>query len=109
LDQHFNKAELMDRIDGDREVLELLLKELKSSFPAMLAELRTSLERENSQALRKSAHLIKGAALNLSLEILARIAQSLENQAVDSPQVPPLVQALEEEWQLIQREILPSL
>lgn len=72
----FDKQELLDEMDGDREFLEELFEMLESDAPTMLEQLRGALERGDAQAVSTIAHTLKSMVGNLC-------AQPAYNAALD--------------------------
>ncbi len=72
----FDRQELLDEMDGDREFLAELLEILKSDAPTLLGQLREALERGDAESLSTIAHTLKSMVGNL-------FAQPAFNAALD--------------------------
>jgi two-component system sensor histidine kinase/response regulator len=73
--------EALERLEGDRELLRELLDLFREDYPRQKAELESALERREAEAVRQTAHSLKGAAANLSLKPFREAALSLETAA----------------------------
>lgn len=74
-------ASLMDRIDGDLELLAILIDPFVQDATQHLAALQAALEKNDFQAVRKVAHTLKGTAGNLGGVATAQAAAELEQSA----------------------------
>jgi signal transduction histidine kinase/DNA-binding NarL/FixJ family response regulator len=72
-----DEGDLMERVDNDREFLAELVELFEEDGPALLNELRDAVARQDSPAVARAAHTIKGtvgnfcaaAAMQMALEI----------------------------------------
>lgn len=69
------------RVMGDMDFLKELLCEFFKSIPAYMVTIRKALERQDAALLSKTAHQLKGAALNLSVNRIADRASALNEMA----------------------------
>lgn len=74
-------AELLERIDGDYSFLAELAELFRKDYPCQLMAARDALSRQDSQAVEKASHALKGALANLAAGPAARVAQDLEANA----------------------------
>ncbi len=74
-------AELLERIDGDYSFLAELAELFRNDYPHQLMVARDALSRQDSQAVEKASHALKGALANLAAGPAARVAQDLEANA----------------------------
>jgi len=83
----FDKAELLDKVDGDEEVLELLFDSMKSQLPEYLEDITNAAEAFKTggvpdsvllDKLRSAAHTIKGSSYNLCFHRMGNIAKAIE-------------------------------
>ena len=70
-------AELMERL-GDRGLFEDVIAIFLDDCPRRLAVLETAVERSDAVLIEETAHILKGAAGNLSATRLFEAAQTLE-------------------------------
>ena len=67
-----------------------------------MGEIKSSLEILDYENIRKTAHSIKGASLNLNLNLLGEISKQIEFAAAEkSSKLPTLCSQLADEWQII--------
>ena len=74
----FDHAELLARVDNDRELLHDLLTIFKQEFPRHLKALRVAVESEDGKLVAVAAHTIKGMLLNLAAGQAAAAVGRLE-------------------------------
>ncbi len=68
----------VERVMGDREMLNRLFGHFIDDFPARLAELRAAFAREDADAVTRQAHALKGASASLAAERVSLAALRLE-------------------------------
>jgi two-component system sensor histidine kinase/response regulator len=92
-------AELLERVDGDHAFLAELAEIFRQDYPRQLMAAREALSRQDSEAVAKASHALKGALANLAAGPASRIAQQLEANARtgDLTHAGPALQQLEEE------------
>jgi len=76
--------DLLERIDGDVEFVAELSEAFEQDYPEKLLGLRAAVARADGDALRRTAHGLKGALANLSATRAASLAAQLEHLAVGS-------------------------
>ena len=74
-------AAALDRVDGDRELLENLMGMFAGECSHDIAEIRKSLEARDMGQLERLAHTLKGASASLAAGRVADAAFALEKQA----------------------------
>jgi PAS domain S-box-containing protein len=74
-------AAALERVEGDRELLEELVRIFAGECPNNLAEIRRALDAADAPLLERLAHTMKGAAANLGAKRLSAAAFELEKQA----------------------------
>ena len=60
----FDKQFILDRVEGDRELLQDILGLFSDSTPGALATIREALARHDGPAIEHAAHKLKGAVSN---------------------------------------------
>ena len=60
----FDKQELLEELDGDREFLEESLEMLGEDAPALLDQIREGIENQDAEKISTSAHTIKSMVGN---------------------------------------------
>jgi CheY-like chemotaxis protein len=73
-----NREELMSRVGGDQELIEILAGAFRDDAPRHVAAFSNALAANDAQAAKKVAHTIKGCAGNLAGTRLRDYAKSLE-------------------------------
>ena len=103
---HFNKEEMLQRIDNDKEILQDLINSLEEEMADSIAQLESDLLNSRDSEARQIAHKIKGVALNMSFPILVEITKKI-NQAIlnNQPEVGLLFNQMKNEWEIL-RSIL---
>jgi len=100
----FDRASLLDRLDGDTELLEQILQVFIVDCSSRLTAVDAALAAGSAQGLATAAHAIKGAALNLSANRLADVASALEaaGHRGELTDAPALVASLHHEAEQLQ-------
>jgi two-component system sensor histidine kinase/response regulator len=76
----FDHAGLLDRVEGDTELLREIVELFLADCPRMLAEVQAAIGAGDPVALKRSAHTLKGAAANFGAT--AAVALSLELETI---------------------------
>lgn len=71
-------ATALERVEGDRELLQELAQMFLEHAPVMMAELREACDRRDGDALQRAAHSLKGSAGNLAADEVCETARKLE-------------------------------
>ena len=71
----------LERVEGDRELLEEIARLFAEESVALLGEIRRARASEDIRELQRLAHTLKGAALNVAALKVAETALALETQA----------------------------
>ncbi|MFH1113831.1 MAG: PAS domain S-box protein [Pseudomonadota bacterium] len=74
-------SKLLDRTDGDRELLREILDLFQDDSPRLLEEIRDAVKDGDHEALRKAAHALKGSVAVFSTDGAFEAAQRMERQA----------------------------
>lgn len=75
---HFNKEELMDKLEGDEEGYTQLMEMVKSNLLDIYGRLTVAIEEEEYDNVRKIAHSLKGTSLNCNFYVLNSLSIVLE-------------------------------
>jgi two-component system sensor histidine kinase/response regulator len=76
-----DEASLLERIDGDRDLLRELAALFLEDCPRRIAEMRAAIEQQDAKRLELAAHSMKGSTGNLSAIAAAAAAALLEIEA----------------------------
>jgi CheY-like chemotaxis protein/HPt (histidine-containing phosphotransfer) domain-containing protein len=71
-------AAALERLQGDRELLEELVGVIRQEGPKLLADVREAIQRGDAPALKLSAHTLKGSLANFAAADAAEAARRLE-------------------------------
>jgi HPt (histidine-containing phosphotransfer) domain-containing protein len=77
----YDDAALLQRVDGDLELVAILLDVFLTDAPSSMQAIEHAMETGNVAALKLAAHSLKGAAANISAEDLRDAAGRLEQAA----------------------------
>ena len=61
-----DRAAVLDRVEGDVELLKQLVDLFQEDSARLLRDIRAALDRRDAQALRRSAHALKGSVGNFA-------------------------------------------
>ncbi|HFE62882.1 MAG TPA: response regulator [Caldithrix sp.] len=73
-----NERELMERLDGDVELLSEITEMFRESHEELLDDIEQAIRQKDSEQLMRSAHTFKGALANLAAERGRQLAYQLE-------------------------------
>ncbi len=93
---------LLARCMGDKDFTREMLGLFRTQFSQNLAALEVGIAAGDTEAVRKSAHAMKGSAANLSAAPLSKLCAAVESEA-KSAKMPPAsaVEALKAEYQRV--------
>jgi HPt (histidine-containing phosphotransfer) domain-containing protein len=74
----FDREAALAAVDGDLELMAELAELFLSDAPGLVEEIRCSVRQGDAQALRRSAHTLKGAASNFRAQATVQAALRLE-------------------------------
>ena len=103
----FDREELLEELDGDREFLEESLEMLDDDAPRLLEEIRAGMAQGDADAIRVGAHTIKSMVGNFCAQPAVEAALSLENlgRAGDLAKCDEGLQLLESEVSRLQQAL----
>ncbi len=101
----FRRHEVLERLEGDEDLLRELVDIFLTQSRVQLEELTAALALGDAAAIRHQAHSLKGAAAGLGAEALSHRAAQLEQagREGDLTAAPALLQAVQEELQRFQQ------
>ena len=102
-----DRAALLERVDGDRELLAELIRLFREDCPAMLASIGAALERGDAAAVDRTAHTLKGSVGNFCASAAFEAARALEaaSKAGDLAASRPAYEALRREMARLDAEL----
>jgi HPt (histidine-containing phosphotransfer) domain-containing protein len=74
----FDREEMLERLGGDTELMNDVLQVFLEECPRMMEEVRGAVDEADSKLVRRAAHSMKGALLNISAAPAAAEAKRLE-------------------------------
>ena len=80
-DEQIDRVSLLERVEGDQELLTEMIHLFQEDAPNLLAAMRDALQRGDMAVLERSAHSLKGAVSNLSAKATVAAALQLEKDA----------------------------
>jgi len=102
----FDRAELLERLNGNSDMLNKFIGKFRDSAEGLLIALREAAVRVDSAQVRIKAHAIKGAAANIAARQMTEHAAAIEAKAIagDLGGVVEMVANLEAEFEEFDRE-----
>ncbi len=76
-------SNLKDFLDNNESLMKQLLESFKNSFKENIEKMEQSLSIQDFDTIKFSAHAIKGAAYNIKLDIIGKLAEEIEKQALE--------------------------
>ena len=80
-DEQIDRVSLLERVEGDQELLTEMIHLFQEDAPNLLAAMRDAQQRGDMAVLERSAHSLKGAVSNFSAKAAAAAALQLEQDA----------------------------
>jgi PAS domain S-box-containing protein len=100
--------DVLDRVDGDRDLLLDLVRTFCADAPALLADVRRSAALHDAKGLQRAAHTLKGACSNFSAAAAVNAARVLEEcgRSQDTADLDGRVDLLDREIGRLRRALL---
>ena len=76
-----DSAELLARVEGDRDLLQSLIAIFREDYPKQLGALREAVASKNASAIASTSHALKGMLANLAGKKASAVAAYLEQSA----------------------------
>lgn len=104
----FRRSEVLDRLEGDEDLLRELVDIFLSQSRIQVEELKAALAMGDAESIWNQAHSLKGAAAGLGAEALSHRAAQLEKAGKEGnlTAVPALLQAVEAELRRFQQAVI---
>ncbi len=74
-----DKSAILDRVDGDMELLREIVSLFLDNFPVLVSEIREAIRSGDPERLQNAAHTLKGSVANFAAESAVTAALALEN------------------------------
>jgi len=106
--EQVDRRTLLERLDGDSQLLSDLIEIYLSESPSLLAAAQRALQEKNGQELARAAHTIKGSAGNFIARATFETAERLEAFAEqgDFSRAQEAMSALEREMDHLERALI---
>ena len=101
----FDREEMLERLGGDTELLDDVLQVFLEECPRMLEEVRGAVNGGDPKLVRRAAHSMKGALLNISAVPAAAEASQLEELGSEErlAESAPVLERLHQEIERLQQ------
>ena len=101
----FDREEMLERLGGDTELLDDVLKVFLEECPKMLEQVRGAVDADDPTLVRRAAHSMKGALLNISAAPAAAEASQLELLGSEErlAEGAPVLERLQQEIERLQQ------
>jgi CheY-like chemotaxis protein/HPt (histidine-containing phosphotransfer) domain-containing protein len=96
----FNAAEILERLEGDKDIVEIVCNGFLEDIPLQIQILKENIKIEDMEVVTRQAHTIKGASANIGGYFLCEVACSMEKsgKAGDLDAIKKRVGQLEKEF-----------
>jgi len=103
----FNRKELLDRLDGNEELVREIIEVFLKDIPLQMEKLKKDLQNEETAVIQRQAHTIKGAAANINAELMRQAAWEVEMAAKEGnrEKARTLVPIVEKRFQDLQSHL----
>jgi CheY-like chemotaxis protein len=99
-----NRADALERLGGDTELLADVIRIFLEDCPQRLAAIKAAVDSRDADAIRATAHALKGAASNLSATGLFEAAQVMERIGAESR-----LDAAQAAWRMLAAEAMSAM
>lgn len=98
---HFNRVEMMKRVDNNSDMLNEMLHALEGEMAGTLDILKDAVSEKRDDLIKYNLHKIKGISLNMSFDRLTEIVKSHESGSGYS--YDKLIAEINDEWRTISK------
>ena len=98
---HFNRVEMMKRVDNNEELLNEMLAALKGEMEETISLLKSAFSEKRDDSIKYNIHKIKGISLNMSFNRLTDILKG--HEAAKGYNYDKLIAEIDDEWQTISK------
>ena len=92
-------AQALERMEGDRDLLEELARLFTDEWPKSVAEMEAAFDAGDATLLERLAHGLKGAAANVGAERLSAAASEMEKMSAARN-----LKSIPAQWELVKEE-----
>jgi HPt (histidine-containing phosphotransfer) domain-containing protein len=106
----FNRAEMLERLMDDEELLEEVVRGFLEDAPLRIAALKEALGEGDAALVRREAHTLKGAASNISAGALCQAASETEKAGVaeELDKAASLTAEIDEQFEILKKAVARS-
>jgi len=99
----FDTDALLERVEGDQELLRELLALFFQEYPKLLEEISRAMEYRRAEQVERLSHSLKSALLNLSAKRAADAAYQVERsgRSADFQEIAAAIPRLQEELRIL--------
>ena len=103
----FDQAQCLETLDGDKDMFRTLVTLFTETTPGLLARLRTEVQEKNAEAVARTAHKLKGSALQFNAQAACTLTQRIEEAAQrgDLSVAEALLPELRESFTRLEKEL----
>jgi HPt (histidine-containing phosphotransfer) domain-containing protein len=107
----FDREEMLERLGGDGELLDDVLQVFLEECHRMMSEVRNAVDGGDARLVRRAAHSMKGALLNISAAPAAAEASELEQLGNEERLVEsePVLERLQLELDRLQQALAEQI
>ncbi|MBU2693290.1 MAG: response regulator [Candidatus Eisenbacteria bacterium] len=104
----FDRDELLDRVMGDEDIVQMIAEEYFIDCPIQIAELYKALSDGDLELIQRRAHTIKGAAASMSAKGMREAACEIEAIANSGnlEAIKPAIERIETELESLRMELI---
>jgi PAS domain S-box-containing protein len=104
---HFDKEAFLKKFNNNELLLKNLAKLCMQDIPRNLKNLEIAVEEGNCQKIKIAAHAVKGQALNMMFNPMAKLCEHIEKNAGKGCQFPvqSVMSEVKKEWEIILNEL----
>jgi len=104
---HFNRDELLDRIEGNQKLYNELINVSINQFDKLLSEIVSAAIQKDYAGVKTAAHSIKGAAAGMCFNNLMSLAKKTEiSCSVERENLSGLISEIKNEWGILRGLLL---
>ncbi|MGA1867411.1 MAG: response regulator [bacterium] len=104
----FDKADFLNRVDGDEEFLAQLIEDFLKMAPELITSLKEALEKDDIQLARRHIHTLKGVSSNISAialeEALLQMEKAMKSKNLN--RLPEMHAAVIQEFETLKQTLL---
>jgi len=80
--EHFDRSTLLERIDNNMDIFNKMIRNVSGYFSEYVGSLQKAVRENNTREVERLSHKLKGAALSMCFNRLAKLASKIEEKGV---------------------------